>query len=52
MDEKKRPDPSQLTGIEKFYENFRKIPLKYIDIFIGVCIAALVLVITIGILNR
>ncbi|WP_160634841.1 hypothetical protein [Pseudoflavonifractor sp. 60] len=58
MDEEKRPresdrpDRSQLTGIENFYENFRKVPLKYLDLFIGLCVAALVLVIALGILNR
>ena len=51
-EERSQPDRSQLTGIENFYENFRRIPLKYLDIFIGLCIAALVLVIALGILNR
>ena len=46
-----RPDRSQLNAFENFYENFRKVPLKYIDIFIGVCITALVVVILIGILK-
>ena len=34
-----RPDRSQMNAFENFYENFRKVPLKYIDIFIGVCVA-------------
>ena len=46
-----RPDRSQLNAFENFYENFRKVPLKYIDVFIGVCVAALVIVVLIGILN-
>ena len=46
-----RPDRSQLNAFENFYENFRKVPLKYIDIIIGVCITALVVVILIGILK-
>ena len=46
-----RPDRSQLNAFENFYENFRKVPLKYIDIFIGVCIAALVIVVLVGILK-
>ena len=46
-----RPDRSQLNAFENFYENFRKVPLKYIDIFIGVCITALVIVVLIGILK-
>lgn len=46
-----RPDRSQLNAFENFYENFRKVPLKYIDIFIGVCVAALVIVVLVGILK-
>ena len=49
--ESARPDRSQLNAFENFYENFRKVPLKYIDIVIGVCITALVVVILIGILK-
>lgn len=45
------PDRSQLNAFENFYENFRKVPLKYIDIFIGVCVAALVIVVLVGILK-
>ena len=58
MDEEKRPekrerrDKSELNAFENLYENFRNVPLKYLDIFIGVCVAALVLVIALGILNR
>ena len=43
-----RRDPSQLNAIEKFYEKFRGIPLKYIDIFIIVCLVALAAVVLIG----
>ena len=46
-----RPDRSQLNAFENFYENFSKVPLKYIDIFIGVCVAALVIVVLVGILK-
>ena len=46
-----RPDRSQLNACENFYEKFRKVPLKYIDIFIGVCVAALVIVVLVGILK-
>ena len=46
-----RPDRSQLNAFENFYENFRKVPLKYIDVFIGVCVAALVIVVAVGILK-
>ena len=54
MDKKKRAppaqrrDPSQLNAFERFYEKFRGVPLRYIDIFIGVCLVALVLVVLIG----
>ena len=46
-----RHDRSQLNAFENFYEKFRKVPLKYIDIFIGVCVAALVIVVLVGILK-
>ena len=46
-----RPDHSQLNAFENFYEKFRKVPLKYIDVFIGVCVAALVIVVLVGILK-
>ena len=46
-----RPDRSQLNAFENFYENFSKVPLKYIDVFIGVCVAALVIVVLVGILK-
>ena len=58
MDEEKRPekrerrDKSQLHAFENLYENFRNVPLKYLDMFIGLCVAALVLVIALGIINR
>ena len=47
----KKPDRSQMNAFENFYEKFRKVPLKYIDIFIGVCVAALVIVVLVGILK-
>ena len=53
--EKKKPasrrDPSQLNAIEKFYEKFRGVPLKYIDIFIGVCVTAFLVVVILGMLR-
>ncbi len=45
------PDRSQLNAFENFYEKFSKVPLKYIDTFIGVCVAALVIVVLVGILK-
>ena len=54
-DETKEPatrrDPSQLNAIEKFYEKFRGVPLKYIDIFIGVCVTAFLVVVILGMLR-
>lgn len=45
------PDRSQLNAFENFYEHFSKVPLKYIDAFIVVCVIALVAVVGIGILK-
>ena len=52
--EKKDPrrDPSQLNAIEKLYEKFRGAPLKYIDIFIGLCAAAFFAVVILGMLKE
>lgn len=49
--EEDRKDPATLNAFEHFYEHFRGVPLKYIDVFIGVCIAALVVVVALGILK-
>ena len=46
-----RPDRSQLNAFENFYENFSKVPLKYIDAFIVACVIARVAVVGIGILK-
>jgi hypothetical protein len=51
-EEKKRPDPKDLNAIERFYERFRGVPVKYLDIFIGLCVAALVIVLAAGMINR
>lgn len=61
MEKEKRPvecpkpeemgPPAPSNAVESFYENFRHIPLKYLDIFIGVCVGALVLVVFLGILK-
>ena len=52
--EKKDPRryPSQLNAIEKLYEKFRGVPLKYIDIFIGLCAAAFFAVVILGMLKE
>lgn len=44
--------PSQTEGIEDLYGGLQKVPLKLLDLFIGLCIAALVIVIAVGVLNR
>ncbi len=36
-------------GLDGVYENFRDVPLKYVDRFIGICVALLVAVILLGI---
>ena len=46
-----RLDPSQLNAIEKLYEKFRGVPLKYIDIFIGLCASAFFAVVILGMLK-
>lgn len=38
-------------GLEHVYQNFKDVPVKYVDIFIWLCVAALVLVLVIGILK-
>lgn len=46
-----RPDPRQLNAFERFYEHFRKVPLKYVDLFIGICITAFFVVVILGMLK-
>lgn len=36
-------------GLEGFYENFRGVPLKYLDAFIIICIVLLVAIIAFGV---
>ena len=50
-DQPSRPDPSQVNAIQRFYERFRGIPLKYLDIFIGVCVIAFVVIVIAGMLK-
>lgn len=45
------PAPSELNAIEKFYERFRGVPLRNIDIFIGICTAAFVVIVVLGALK-
>lgn len=39
------------NAVENFYERFRDVPLRNLDIFIGLCFAALVLVVVLGALK-
>jgi len=45
------PDRSQLNPVENFYERFRDVPLRYIDRFIALCVAALLLIVVLGMLD-
>ena len=47
-----RRDPKDLNAFENFYENFRNVPIKYVDRFIALCVIALVVVVAMGIINR
>lgn len=43
--------PEPQNEIQRFYEQFRGVPLKYIDIFIYVCMTGLIAVVVVGILK-
>lgn len=53
--EPKQPDEGSdakpLTAVENFYERFHDVPLRYLDRFIGCCVAALILVVVLGMLK-
>ena len=34
-----------------FYDRFRGVPLRYFDVFIGLCVAAIAIVIVLGVLQ-
>ena len=44
-------DMSQLNAMERFYERFRGVSLKKLDIFIICCIVGIVLTIALGVLD-
>lgn len=44
-----RPEPQ--NALQKFYELFRGVPLRYIDAFIVLCVAAFAAVILLGMLK-
>ena len=50
--EEKEYRPSVFGNVfHSFYDQFRGVPLRYFDIFIGLCVAAIVIVIVIGVLQ-
>ena len=51
MDEEKQ-EKSDLGEPESIYKGLENVPLKVLDLIIGVCVAALVSVIAVGVLNR
>ena len=51
LEQKEPIDMSQLNAVERFYERFRGVSLKKLDIFIACCIIGIVLTIVIGTLD-
>ena len=45
-------DKLDLEEPESIYKGLENVPLKVLDLFIGLCIAALVITIVVGVLNR
>lgn len=44
--------PSLFANIFRgFYDRFRGVPLRYFDIFIGLCVAAIVILVVAGVLQ-
>ena len=44
--------PSLFGNIfQDFYDRFRGVPLRYFDVFIGLCIAAIVVIMVVGTLQ-
>lgn len=51
MDEEKQEN-LELEKPESIYKGLENVPLKILDLIIGLCVAALVTVIAVGVLNR
>ena len=50
--EEKEYQPSMFSNVfHSFYERFRGVPLRYFDIFIGLCITAIVVIVVVGVLQ-
>lgn len=43
--------PRPKRPIERFYDKFEGIPLRALDIFIGICIAAFIILVVVGYLK-
>lgn len=44
--------PSLFGNIfQSFYDRFRDVPLRYFDVFIGLCVAAIAIIIVVGALQ-
>ena len=44
--------PSMFGNIfQSFYDRFLGVPLRYFDLFIGLCIAAIVIIVAVGVLQ-
>lgn len=44
--------PSLFGNIfQGFYDRFRGVPLRYFDVFIGLCVAAIAIIIVVGVLQ-
>ena len=50
-EEKERPQSLMHHAFGGFYERFRGVPLKYFDIFIWLCVAAIAAVLIVGVLQ-
>ena len=45
-------EPGRVEEAESIYKGLENVPLKVLDIIIGLCIAAFVITIAVGFLNR
>ncbi len=50
-EEKKTAEAPTNGWLEQVYSHFDGVPLKALDIFIGICVFALIAVVTVGILK-
>ena len=51
QEEQQSEKREELAPVEKFYERFRGVSIRHLDIFIAACIGALVLVVLLGVLD-